>query len=155
MSKEKRYVVYAEHGNHIEAYYYHTESEAAEKIIVWELSEAEREVVRRISLDKKTYRIMDIADLIGIIVLIFTPIVAVGTVQMLVDHRERKQKVKEELDKMWNRIEWLCRDTDDRLRLELQQKSKQVRNLWKRLRYVEKRLYIEPSDAFKEKEDGE
>lgn len=100
---------------------------------------------------------MDIVDLIGIIVLIFTPIVAVGTVQMLVDHRERKQKVKEELDKMWNRIEWLCKDTDDRLsvdRLEFQQKSKQVRNLWKRLRYVEKRLYIEPSDAFKEKEDG-
>lgn len=96
--------------------------------------------------------------MIGIIVLIFTPIVAVGTVQMLVDHRERKQKVKEELDKMWNRIEWLCRDTDDRLlvdRLELQQKSKQVRNLWKRLRYVEKKLYIEPSDAFKEKEDGD
>ena len=52
---------------------------------------------------------MDIADLIGIMVLIFTPIVAVGTVQMLVDHRERKQKVKEEIDKMWNRIEWLCR----------------------------------------------
>lgn len=102
---------------------------------------------------------MDIADLIGIIVLIFTPIVAVGTVQMLVDHRERKQNVKEELDKMWNRIEWLCRDVDDRLsvdRLELQKKSKQVRNLWKRLRYVEKKLYIEPGDAFNEKEeDGE
>lgn len=98
---------------------------------------------------------MDIVDLIGIIVLIFTPIVAVGTVQMLVDHRERKQKVKEELDKMWNRIEWLCKDTDDRLsvdRLEFQQKSKQIRNLWARLRYVEKKLYIEPSEAFKEKE---
>lgn len=98
------------------------------------------------------------ADLIGIIVLIFTPIVAVGTVQMLVDHRERKQKVKEELDKMWDRIEWLCRDTDDRLsvdRLEFQQKSKQVRNLWTRLRYVEKKLYIKPSDAFKEKDDAE
>lgn len=42
-------------------------------------------------------------------------------------------------------------------RLEFQQKSKQVRNLWTRLRYVEKKLYIEPSDAFKEKEeeDGE
>lgn len=101
---------------------------------------------------------MDIADLIGIIVLIFTPIVAVGTVQMLVDHRERKQNVKEELDKMWNRIEWLCRDVDDRLsvdRLELQKKSKQVRNLWKRLRYVEKKLYIEPGDAFNEKEEDE
>lgn len=99
---------------------------------------------------------MDMADLIGIIVLILTPIVAVGTVQMLVDHRERKQKVKEELDKMWNRIEWMCEDTDDRLsvdRLEFQQKSKQVRNLWTRLRYVEKKLYIEPSDAFKEKEE--
>lgn len=99
---------------------------------------------------------MDMADLIGIIVLILTPIVAVGTVQMLVDHRGRKQKVKEELDKMWDRIEWLCRDTDDRLsvdRLELQQKSKQVRNLWTRLRHVEEALYIEPSDAFKEKEE--
>lgn len=67
-------------------------------------------------------------------------------------------EMKEELDKMWNRIEWLCKDTDDRLsvdRLEFQQKSKQVRNLWKRLRYVEKKLYIEPSDAFKEEEDGE
>lgn len=68
-------------------------------------------------------------------------------------------EMKEELDKMRNRIEWLCKDTDDRLsvdRLALQQKSKQVRNLWKRLRYVEKKLYIEPSDTFKEKEeDGE
>lgn len=97
--------------------------------------------------------------MIGIIVLVVTPVTVVAAVQMCVDHRERKQKVKEELDKMWNRIEWLCRDTDDRLsvdRLEFQQKSKQVRNLWKRLRYVEKKLYIEPSDAFKEKEeDGE
>ena len=45
---------------------------------------------------------------------------------------------------------------NDRLsvdRLEFQQKSKQVRNLWTRLRYVEKKLYIEPSDAFKEKEE--
>ena len=54
---------------------------------------------------------------------------------------------------------WLCWDTDDRLsvnRLEFQQKSKQVRNLWKRLRHVEEALYIESSDAFKEKEeDGE
>ena len=65
-------------------------------------------------------------------------------------------EMKEDLDKMWNRIEWLCRDTDDRLsvdRLELQQKSKQVRNLWTRLRHVEEALYIEPSDAFKEKEE--
>lgn len=67
-------------------------------------------------------------------------------------------EMKEELDRMWNRIEWLCKDTDDRLsvdRLEFQQKSKQVRNLWTRLRYVEKKLYIEPGDAFKEKEDGD
>lgn len=65
-------------------------------------------------------------------------------------------EMKEDLDKMWNRIEWLCRDTDDRLsvnRLELQQKSKQVRNLWTRLRHVEEALYIQPSDAFKEKEE--
>lgn len=65
-------------------------------------------------------------------------------------------EMKEELDKMWSRIEWLCRDTDDRLsvnRLELQQKSKQVRNLWTRLRHVEEALYIQPSDALKEKEE--
>lgn len=67
-------------------------------------------------------------------------------------------EMKEELDKMWNRIEWLCRDVDDRLsvdRLELQQKSKQVRNLWTRLRHVEEALYIEPSDAFKERKEDE
>lgn len=70
----------------------------------------------------------------------------------------RLSKLEKEIDRMWDRIEWLCKDTDDRLsvdRLEFQQKSKQVRNLWTRLRYVEKKLYIEPSDAFKEKEDGE
>lgn len=102
---------------------------------------------------------MDIADLIGIMVIIFVPLVSVCIIQMIIDHRERKQKVKEALDRMWDRIEWLCRDTDDRLsvdRLEFQQKSKQIRNLWKRLRYVEKRLYIEPGDAFKEREnDGQ
>lgn len=71
----------------------------------------------------------------------------------------RYDSLRDEVGALWRRIEWLCKDTDDRLsvdRLEFQQKSKQVRNLWKRLRYVEKRLYIEPSDAFKEKEeDGE
>lgn len=70
----------------------------------------------------------------------------------------RLSKLEKEIDRMWNRIEWLCKDTDDRLsvdRLEFQQKSKQVRNLWTRLRYVEKKLYIEPGDAFKEKEDGD
>lgn len=101
---------------------------------------------------------MDIADLTGIIVTIFVLLASVGVIQMLVDYKERKSKTKEELDKMWDRIEWLCRDTDDRLsvdRLEFQQKTKQISHLWRRLRYVEKRLYIEPSDAFKEKEDGE
>ena len=71
----------------------------------------------------------------------------------------RYDSLRDEVDALWRRIEWLCRDTDDRLsvnRLELQQKSKQVRNLWTRLRHVEEALYIEPSDAFKErKEDGE
>ena len=70
----------------------------------------------------------------------------------------RLSKIEGEIDRMWDRIEWLCRDTDDRLsvdRVELQQKSKQVRNLWTRLRHVEEALYIEPSDAFKEKEDGD
>lgn len=68
----------------------------------------------------------------------------------------RYDSLRDEVGAMWRRIEWLCRDTDDRLsvdRLEFQQKSKQVRNLWKRLRYVEEALYIEPSDAFKEKEE--
>lgn len=68
----------------------------------------------------------------------------------------RYDSLREEVGALWRRIEWLCRDTDDRLsvdRLEFQQKSKQVRNLWKRLRYVEKKLYLEPSDAFKEKEE--
>ena len=71
----------------------------------------------------------------------------------------RYDSLRDEVGALWRRIEWLCRDTDDRLsvdRLELQQKSKQVRNLWTRLRHVEEALYIEPSDAFKErKEDGD
>ena len=71
----------------------------------------------------------------------------------------RYDSLRDEVGALWRRIEWLCRDTDDRLsvdRLEFQQKSKQVRNLWKRLRHVEEALYIEPSGAFKEKEeDGE
>lgn len=65
-------------------------------------------------------------------------------------------EMNEDLDKMWNRIEWLCRDVDDRLsvdRLKLQQKSKQVRNLWTRLHHVEEALYIESSDAFKDREE--
>lgn len=71
----------------------------------------------------------------------------------------RYDSLRDEVGALWRRIEWLCRDTDDRLsvnRLELQQKSKQVRNLWTRLRHVEEALYIQPSDAFKErKEDGD
>ena len=68
----------------------------------------------------------------------------------------RYDSLRDEVGALWRRIEWLCRDTDDRLsvdRLELQQKSKQVRNLWKRLRHVEEALYIEPSDAFKDREE--
>ena len=68
----------------------------------------------------------------------------------------RYDSLRDEVGALWRRIEWLCRDTDDRLsvnRLELQQKSKQVRNLWTRLRHVEEALYIQPSDALKEKEE--
>lgn len=100
---------------------------------------------------------MNIEDIIAIIALTIIPLAFVGIIQMLLDYRERKRKVEEELSKMWDRIEWLCKDTDDRLsvdRLEFQQKAKQISHLWRRLRYVEKKLYIEPSDAFKEKEDG-
>lgn len=68
----------------------------------------------------------------------------------------RYDSLREEVGALWRRIEWLCRDTDDRLsvdRLEFQQKSKQVRNLWTRLRHVEEALYIQPSDAFKDNEE--
>lgn len=68
----------------------------------------------------------------------------------------RYDSLRDDVAALWRRIEWPCRDRDDRLsvnRLELQQKSKQVRNLWTRLRHVEEALYIEPSDAFKEKEE--
>lgn len=98
----------------------------------------------------------NIGDITAVAVICLIPLAAVGIIRMLLDYCERKRKVEEELSKMWGRIEWLCRDTDDRLsvdRLEFQQKTKQISHLWRRLRYVEKRLYIEPSDAFKEKED--
>lgn len=66
----------------------------------------------------------------------------------------RYDSLRDEVGALWRRIKWLCRLSVDRL--EFQQKSKQVRNLWTRLRHVEEALYIEPSDAFKEKEeDGE
>ena len=70
----------------------------------------------------------------------------------------RYDSLRDEVGALWRRIEWLCRDTDDRLsvdRLDVQQKSRQGRNLWTRPRPVEEALYIEPSDAFKEKEDGD
>ena len=72
----------------------------------------------------------------------------------------RCDSLREEVGALWRRVEWLCRDTDDRLsvdRLELRQRSRQVRNLWTRLRHVEETLYIEPGDAFREKreEDGD
>lgn len=71
----------------------------------------------------------------------------------------RYDSLREEVGALWRRVEWLCRDTDNRLsvdRLELRQRSRQVRNLWTRLRHVEEALYIEPGDAFREKkEDGD
>ena len=66
------------------------------------------------------------------------------------------RRLERRYDSLRDEVGALCRDTDDRLSvnsLELQQKSKQVRNLWTRLRHVEEALYIEPSDAFKEKEE--
>lgn len=66
-------------------------------------------------------------------------------------------EMKEELDKMWNRIEWLCRDTDGRLsidRVELQQRALQIKNLQIRTKTIEKYLYLDAKDAFKGKEDG-
>lgn len=66
-------------------------------------------------------------------------------------------EMKEELDKMWNRIEWLCEDTDNRLsvdRVELQQRALQIKNLQIRTKTIEKYLYLDAKDAFKEQEDG-
>lgn len=101
---------------------------------------------------------MNIGDITAVAVICLIPLAAVGIIQMLLDYCERKRKVEEELSKMWGRIEWLCRDTDDRLsedRLALQQRAILIGKLKKRLQYIESKLYIEPGEAFKEKEDGE
>lgn len=71
----------------------------------------------------------------------------------------RYDSLRDEVGALWRRIEWLCRDTDDRLsveRLEFQQKSKQVRNLWTRLRHVEEALYISrPTRSSRKRRTGE
>lgn len=64
---------------------------------------------------------------------------------------------EEEAGRLWRRVEWLGRDTDDRLsadRVELQQRAMQIRNLQKRVKRVEEYLYLEARDAFKDG-DGE
>lgn len=71
----------------------------------------------------------------------------------------RYDSLRDEVGALWRRIEWLCRDTDDRLsveRLEFQQKSKQARNLWTRLRHVEEALYISrPTRSSRKRRTGE
>ncbi len=57
--------------------------------------------------------------------LILVALVAVEARLWILHGRKVKMltEMKEDLDKMWNRIEWLCKDTDDRLsvdRLEFQ-----------------------------------
>lgn len=62
-----------------------------------------------------------------------------------------------EVSRMWDRLEWLCKDTDDRLsvdRVELQQRAMQIKNLQKRVKRAEGFLYIDARDAFKEDADG-
>lgn len=62
-----------------------------------------------------------------------------------------------EVSRMWDRLEWLCRDTDDRLsadRVELQQRAMQIRNIQKRVKRAEGFLYIDARDAFKEDAEG-
>ncbi len=62
-----------------------------------------------------------------------------------------------EVSRIWDRLEWLCKDTDDRLsadRVELQQRAMQIKNLQKRVKRAEGFLYIDARDAFKEDADG-
>lgn len=61
-----------------------------------------------------------------------------------------------ELDALWRRVEWLCRDTDDRLsadRVAIQRVSIRARSLHKRVRRCEKELYI-AADGTDAEEDG-
>lgn len=70
---------------------------------------------------------------------------------------ENNRLVSDELAKVWRRLEWLCKDTDDRLsvdRVELQQRALQIKNLQIRTKTIEKYLYLDAKDAFKEQEDG-
>lgn len=75
----------------------------------------------------------------------------------LLSLERRLSKIEGEIDRMWDRIEWLCEDTDNRLsvdRVELQQRALQIKNLQIRTKTIEKYLYLDAKDAFKEQEDG-
>lgn len=68
----------------------------------------------------------------------------------------REKGLRDELDALWRRVEWLCRDTDDRLsadRVAIQRVSIRARSLHKRVRRCEKELYI-AADGTDAEEDG-
>lgn len=59
--------------------------------------------------------------------------------------RNALSAVRRELESVWRRLEWLTRDTDDRLsvdRVEIQRRAMQIKALQKRVRRCEKALYI-------------
>ena len=59
--------------------------------------------------------------------------------------RTARSIVRRELEAVWRRLEWLAKDTDDRLsadRVEIQWRGMQIRRVQKRVRRCEKALYI-------------
>lgn len=93
-----------------------------------------------------------------IIVIALAAMVAVLAAALLRADRARRELVRllgEANARIWNRLEWLCEDTDNRLsvdRVELQQRAMQIKNLQKRVKRVEGCLYLEARDAFKEED---
>ena len=70
----------------------------------------------------------------------------------------RYDSLRDEVGALWRRIEWLCRDTDDRLsvdRLELQQRGMQIKALQRRVGRCERALYINVDGSDMEREEGE
>lgn len=64
----------------------------------------------------------------------------------------------EEAERLWRRVEWLGRDTDDRLsvdRVELQQRARQIRNIQTRVKRLEDYLYLDARDAFTDSGNGD
>lgn len=70
----------------------------------------------------------------------------------------RYDSLRDEVGALWRRIEWLCRDTDDRLsvdRVALQQRGMQIKALQRRVGRCERALYINVDGSDMEREEGE